>query len=33
MLEYAVGYFENEIDSLTSKTYFERLIYVRDSIK
>jgi len=33
MLEYAVGDFENEMDSVTSKTYFEKLIYVKDSIK
>ena len=33
LLEYALGDFENEIDSLTSKTYFEKLIYVKDSIK
>jgi len=33
MLEYAVGNFENGIDSMTSKTYFEKLIYVKDSIK
>lgn len=33
MLEYAIGKFENEIDSITSKTYFEKKIYVKDSIK
>jgi len=33
MLEYAVGDFENGMDSLTSKTYFEKLIYVKDSLK
>lgn len=33
MLEYANGNFENGIDSLTSKTYFEKKIYVKDSIK
>ena len=33
MLEYANGDFENGIDSLTSKTYFEKIIYVKDSIK
>jgi hypothetical protein len=33
LLEYAVGNFENDMDSLTSKTYFERTIYVKDTIK
>ena len=33
MLEYAVGEFKNGTDSITSKTYFEKLIYVKDSIK
>jgi hypothetical protein len=33
MLEYAVGNFEKEIDSFTSKTYFEKIIYVKDSVK
>lgn len=33
MLEYAIGKFENGMDSVTSKTYFEKNIYVKDSIK
>lgn len=33
MLEYAKGNFENGIDSLTTKTYFEKIIYVKDSLK
>ncbi len=33
MLEYANGNFENGIDSLTSKTYFEKEIFVKDSVK
>ncbi|MEM9078752.1 MAG: hypothetical protein AAGC43_17050 [Bacteroidota bacterium] len=33
MLEYATGEFEDGIDSLTSKKYFEKKIFVRDTIK
>lgn len=32
MLEYATGEFENDMDSLTSKKYFEKIIFVRDSV-
>lgn len=32
MLEYAVGDFGNNLDSLTHKVYFEKTIYVKDTI-
>lgn len=30
MVEYATGKFENDVDSITSKTYFEKKIYVTE---
>lgn len=32
LLEYATGKFEKGVDSLVSKTYFEKTIYVKDTI-